>query len=89
MGQGYSLTTLSAGSAGIDVPELADLSYEKALSGARFMKSVRARQQHSLVYVKAIMKPYPSMDLSSYVKAIQRLYFLTLCVGCHVDSKPR
>ncbi|EEP75481.1 hypothetical protein UREG_00327 [Uncinocarpus reesii 1704] len=63
MGQGYSITTLSAGSAGIDIPELADLVYEKSLGTARFMKSIRARQRHGLVFVKAIMKPYPSLKL--------------------------
>ena len=76
MGQGYSLTSLSAGSAGIDVPELADLVYEKSLGTARFMKSIRARQQNGLVFVKVIMKPYPSMKLEPYVKAILReLYY--------------
>jgi phosphoinositide-3-kinase regulatory subunit 4 len=72
MGQGYSLTTLSAGSAGIDVPELADLTYEKSLGSARFMKSIRARHQLGLVFVKAIVKPYPSMKLDQYVQAILR-----------------
>ncbi|KAF3385143.1 Serine/threonine-protein kinase ppk19 [Penicillium rolfsii] len=72
MGQGYSLTTLSAGSAGIDVPELSDLVYEKSMGGGRFMKSIRARQQNGLVFVKVIMKPYPTMQLEPYVKAIIR-----------------
>ncbi|KAL1969167.1 hypothetical protein VTN77DRAFT_421 [Rasamsonia byssochlamydoides] len=72
MGQGYSLTTLSAGSAGIDVPELSDLVYEKSLGSARFMKCIRARQQNGLAVVKVIMKPYPSMKLDPYVKAIIR-----------------
>ncbi|KAJ9358076.1 hypothetical protein DTO027B9_2646 [Paecilomyces variotii] len=72
MGQGYSLTTLSAGSAGIDVPELSDLVYEKSLGSARFMKSIRARQQNGLVFIKVIMKPYPSMKLDPYIKAITR-----------------
>ncbi|OJD15304.1 VPS15 protein kinase [Emergomyces pasteurianus Ep9510] len=72
MGQGYSLTTLSAGSAGIDVPELADLVYEKSLGTARFMKSIRARHKNGLVFVKVIMKPYPSMKLDPYIKAILR-----------------
>ncbi|KAH3187848.1 hypothetical protein KXV92_005162 [Aspergillus fumigatus] len=72
MGQGYSLTTLSTGSAGIDVPELSDLMYEKSMGGGRFMKSIRARQRNGLVLVKVIMKPYPSMKLESYVKAIIR-----------------
>ncbi|THC90987.1 hypothetical protein EYZ11_009555 [Aspergillus tanneri] len=72
MGQGYSLTTLSAGSAGIDIPELSDLTYEKSMGGGRFMKSIRARHQNGHVFVKVIMKPYPSMKLEPYVKAILR-----------------
>ncbi|KAL2869199.1 ubiquitin-binding serine/threonine protein kinase VPS15 [Aspergillus lucknowensis] len=72
MGQGYSLTTLSAGSAGIDIPELSDLTYEKSMGGGRFMKSIRARQNNGLVFVKVIMKPYPSMKLEPYVRAIIR-----------------
>ncbi|RDW70477.1 ubiquitin-binding serine/threonine protein kinase VPS15 [Aspergillus mulundensis] len=72
MGQGYSLTTLSAGSAGIDIPELSDLTYEKSMGGGRFMKSIRARQKNGLVFVKVIMKPYPSMKLEPYVRAITR-----------------
>lgn len=79
MGQGYSLTTLSAGSAGIDVPELSDLVYEKSLGSARFMKSIRARQQNGLAFVKVIMKPYPSMKLDPYVKAIIRPSASVLC----------
>ncbi|RAL63956.1 hypothetical protein DID88_003144 [Monilinia fructigena] len=42
MGQGFSLTTLSAGSAGIDIPELSDLVYEK----------------DGVVLVKVVIKPY-------------------------------
>ncbi|KAI4107672.1 MAG: hypothetical protein LQ339_002578 [Xanthoria mediterranea] len=72
MGQGFSLTTLSSGSAGIDVPELADLAYEKALGQARLMKSIRARHQHGLVVVKLVMKPYPQLDLGKYVRALRR-----------------
>jgi phosphoinositide-3-kinase regulatory subunit 4 len=72
MGQGYSLTTLSAGSAGIDVPELSDLTYERSLGTARFMKSIRARHHDGLVFVKVVMKPYPSMKLEKYVREILR-----------------
>ncbi|KMQ48454.1 Armadillo-like helical [Trichophyton rubrum] len=72
MGQGYSLTSLSAGSAGIDVPELADLTYERSLGTARFMKSIRARHRDGLAFVKVIMKPYPSLKLDPYVRAIMR-----------------
>lgn len=74
MGQTFSLATLSAGSAGIDVPELSDLSYEKPLGTARFMKSIRARHQHGLVVVKLVMKPFPQLDLGQYVKAIRCEY---------------
>ncbi|KAI9803342.1 MAG: Serine/threonine-protein kinase [Piccolia ochrophora] len=72
MGQGFSLTTLSAGSAGIDVPELADLSYERSLGTARFMKSIRARHRDGLAFVKVVVKPYPSMKLEPYVREILR-----------------
>ncbi|CZS88663.1 related to protein kinase homolog VPS15 [Rhynchosporium graminicola] len=69
MGQGFSLTTLSAGSAGIDVPELSDLTYEKSMGGARFMKSIRARHQDGLVLVKVVVKPY-AMRLEKYKRKI-------------------
>jgi len=70
MGQGFSLTTLSAGSANIDVPELADLQYEKSLGAARFMKTVRARHKHGLVVARVVMKPYAQFDLGIYVKRL-------------------
>lgn len=72
MGQGYSLTTLSAGSAGIDVPELSDLAYEKSLGDARFMKAIRARHHEGLVLAKVVMKPYSSMKFSRFIKQILR-----------------
>lgn len=70
MGQGYSLTTLSAGAAGIDAPELADCTYERSLGNARFMKSIRARHKDGLVVVKIVMKPYPSLRLDTYIRAL-------------------
>ncbi|KAL8733671.1 MAG: hypothetical protein Q9181_003508 [Wetmoreana brouardii] len=72
MGQGFSLTTLSSGPAGIDASELSDLTYEKSLGQARLMKSIRARHQDGLVVVKLAMKPYPQLDLSKYVRALRR-----------------
>lgn len=72
MGQGYSLTTLSAGSAGIDVPELSNLSYEKSLGDARFMKAIRARHREGLVIAKVVMKPYTSMEFGGYTSKITR-----------------
>lgn len=71
MGQTLSLASLPGGSAGIDVPELSDLTYEKSLGTARFMKSIRARHRNGLVVVKLVMKPYPNVDLGPYVKAIR------------------
>jgi phosphoinositide-3-kinase regulatory subunit 4 len=70
MGQGFSLTTLSAGAAGIDVPELADLQYEKNLGAARFMKTVRARHKDGLVVARVVMKPYANLNLDVYVKRL-------------------
>ncbi|KAL8784820.1 MAG: hypothetical protein Q9213_003724 [Squamulea squamosa] len=72
MGQGFSSTNGSSGSTGLDVPELSDLSYEKALGQARLMKSIAARHQHGLVVVKLVVKPYPQLDLGKYVRAIRR-----------------
>ena len=72
MGQTFSITTLSAASAGIQISELSDLSYEKSLGAARFMKCIRARHQYGLVVVKLVIKPFPQLDLDEYVKAIRR-----------------
>lgn len=97
MGQGYSLTTLSAGSAGIDVPELADLTYEKSLGTARFMKTVRAKHRDGLVVAKVVMKPYTNMKLDPYVQAILRMRlpkslddygWITLTKATQVNGKP-
>lgn len=71
MGQGYSMTTLSAASATIDVPELADLTHDRTLAPARFMKSVRARSQHGFVFVKAIVTPHANFDIHKYVHRIK------------------
>ncbi len=72
MGQGYSLTTPSAGSAGIDVPELSDLVYEKSIGSARFLKSIRARHHDGVVLIKVLVKPYTPMNLASYRDKIMR-----------------
>jgi hypothetical protein len=73
MGQGFSLTTLSAGSANIDVPELADLQYEKSLGAARFMKAVRARHKDGLVVARVVMKPYAQFNFHVYVQRLLRM----------------
>lgn len=69
MGQGFSLTTLSSGTAGIDVPELADLVYEKSMGTAQFMKSIRARNYDGVVLVKVIVKPW-TMKFEPYMQRI-------------------
>ncbi|KAB5532595.1 hypothetical protein GE09DRAFT_1251390 [Coniochaeta sp. 2T2.1] len=71
MGQGFSLATPPAGAAGIDVPELGDLVYEKSIGAARFMKSIRARHQDGVVLVKVLVKPYP-MSLEIHRQEILR-----------------
>ncbi|KAG9231929.1 hypothetical protein BJ875DRAFT_100348 [Amylocarpus encephaloides] len=71
MGQGFSLTALAAGSAGIDVQDLNDLVYEKSMGNARFMKSIRARHRDGVVLVKVMIKPYP-MKLGKYRRKIIR-----------------
>lgn len=71
MGQGFSLATPPAGAAGIDVPELGDLVYEKSIGTARFMKSIRARHQDGVVLVKILVKPYP-MSLEKHRQEILR-----------------
>lgn len=72
MGQGFSVTTPAAGAAGIEVPELADLVYEKTLGSARFMKSIRARHHDGVVLVKVFIKPYTPMSLSRFRQEIIR-----------------
>jgi phosphoinositide-3-kinase regulatory subunit 4 len=72
MGQGFSLATLPAGAAGIDVPELADLIYEKSIGTARLMKSIRARHHEGVVLVKVLIKPYP-MSLEKYKQDLIRM----------------
>ena len=69
-GQGYSLATKSAGPAGIDVPELSHVSYEKSLGDARFTKTVRARHRHGLIVVKVFLKPDNGLKLESYINNI-------------------
>ena len=72
MGQAVSAPAISAGSAGINVRELEDLTYEKSLSSARFMKCIRARQRHGLVIIKIVMRPHEEFKLAPYAKAIRR-----------------
>lgn len=73
MGQSYSLTTPYAGSAGIDVPQLADLVHERSIGSARFMKSIRARNYDGVVLVKVTVKPHTPMSLSEHGERILRM----------------
>jgi phosphoinositide-3-kinase regulatory subunit 4 len=86
MGQGFSLTTLSAGSAGIDVPELADLQYERALGTARFMKTIRCRHKDGVVVAKVVMKPYADFTLDRYVTRLIRKLSKYLPAQVKVDT---
>lgn len=70
MGQGFSLATPSIGSAGIDITELSDVQYEKTIGNARFMKSIRGRQENGVVLVKVIAKPFSGVKLDKYKKRI-------------------
>ncbi|AEO55094.1 hypothetical protein MYCTH_37094 [Thermothelomyces thermophilus ATCC 42464] len=71
MGQGFSLATPRVGGPGIDVPELADLVYERSVGTGGFMKGVRARHHDGVVMAKVLIKPY-SMSLDKYKQAIIR-----------------
>ena len=86
MGQGYSLITLPAASAGIDVPEMADMAYEKSLGNARFMKCIRARHKNGLVIAKVVMKPYPQLRLDEYVKVILGIHAAALIWPTDVEQ---
>lgn len=83
MGQGFSLATFPAGAAGIDVPELADLVYERSIGKGRFMKSVRARNHDGIVLAKVLIKPYP-MSLAQYKKEIIREQAGPAVLGCQL-----
>ncbi|KAI1142345.1 ARM repeat-containing protein [Hypoxylon sp. FL0543] len=72
MGNSYSLTTPYAGSAGIDIPELADLVHERSIGSARFMKSIRARHHDGVVLAKVTVKPYTPLSLREYGEKILR-----------------
>lgn len=71
MGQGFSHHQgLSAGPAGIDTPELNDLTYEKSMGTTRFMKSIRARNDDGVVLAKVVAKPSLEVKLDGYRQKI-------------------
>jgi phosphoinositide-3-kinase regulatory subunit 4 len=72
MGQGYSLTTLPAGPSAIETPELADLTFEKALGGPRFLRTVRAQHKSGIVVAKVCMKSSAKVSFSKYAAALKK-----------------
>lgn len=70
MGQGFSLATPSAGSTGIDIPQLSDIQYERSIGNGRFLKSIRGRTENGVVLVKVLVKPYTEVKLDKYRKKI-------------------
>lgn len=85
MGQGFSLATPSAGSAGIDVAQLQDVQYERSIGNARFMKSIRGRHEHGVVLVKVLVKPYAEVNLDQYKKKLLSKLVL-LCDMARTDG---
>ena len=71
MGQGYSLSSLPAGPSAIETSELSDLTFEKPLGGARFLRTVRARHQHGVVVVKVCSKPNPNVSFKQYARLLK------------------
>lgn len=76
MGQGFSLATPSAGSAGIDIAQLQDIQYERSIGNARFMKSIRARHENGVVLVKVLVKPFQEVKLDKYRKQIIGMFMV-------------
>ena len=72
MGQGFSLATPSAGSAGIDIAQLRDVQYERSIGNGRLMKSIRGRHENGVVLVKVLVKPFTEVKLEKYKKQIIR-----------------
>ncbi|KAI1174648.1 hypothetical protein F4777DRAFT_553444 [Nemania sp. FL0916] len=70
MGNSYSLSTPYAGSAGIDIPQLADLAHERSIGNARFMKSIRARHRDGVALAKVTVKPFSGCSLKEYGEKI-------------------
>lgn len=71
MGQGYSIS-LPAGPSAIEAAELSDLTFEKSLGGARFLRTVRARHQYGIIVAKVCMKANSSISFKQYVRALKQ-----------------
>ncbi|KAI5363352.1 Putative serine/threonine-protein kinase Vps15 [Septoria linicola] len=72
MGQGNSSITLPAGPSTIETSELSDLTYEKSLGGARFLRSVRARHLNGVVVAKVCTKIDPKVSFQKYAQALKQ-----------------
>ncbi|QIW98816.1 hypothetical protein AMS68_004334 [Peltaster fructicola] len=71
MGQGYSATTIPAGPSAIEAPELIDLTFEKVLGGARFLRTVRAKHKNGVVVVKVCMKSSAAVSFKKYARILK------------------
>ncbi|KXT03263.1 hypothetical protein AC578_4753 [Pseudocercospora eumusae] len=71
MGQGYSSISLPAGPSAIETSELSDLTFEKSLGAARFLRTVRARHQDGVVVVKVCMKSNANISFKHYAKLLR------------------
>ncbi|KAI7154672.1 protein kinase WD40 [Hortaea werneckii] len=71
MGQGYS-TSLPPGSSALETAELSDLTFEKPLGGARFLRTVRARHQQGVVVAKVCVKANPGTSFKQYGRALRQ-----------------
>lgn len=56
----------------IETPELSDLTYEKSLGGARFLRTIRVRHKHGVVVAKVCGKPGPKISFKAYSDALRR-----------------
>ena len=71
MGQGYSLNTFPTAPNTLETTELSDLTFEKPLGGARFLRSFRARHQHGIVVVKVCGKNNTSVSFKRYARLLK------------------
>lgn len=55
----------------MEIAELSDLTFEKPLGGARFLKTLRARHQQGVVIAKVCAKANPGISFKQYAKALR------------------
>ncbi|CAK4033769.1 serine threonine- kinase VPS15 [Lecanosticta acicola] len=71
MGHGHSSIALPAGPSAIETSDLSDLTFERALGGARFLRTVRARHQNGVVVAKVCLKSNPNVTFDRYSKPLR------------------